>query len=160
MAQACGGARYDNRPYSALSRCRSSAVWSRRDGHGRFGSFCPDHAQEMAEVRAAHFTAQWFGQGDAAQEALAERVITACGAVDGPASYRALGATLGIAHNSSSLRRAAALAVGDGRLRVERDGGSSSSNPGSARRIDLSTESISELGLRTRNLFNLELFKA
>lgn len=41
-----------------MSTCRSSAGCKRPAGHGRFGTFCPEHAAALAELRRAHFTAE------------------------------------------------------------------------------------------------------
>lgn len=38
--------------------CRSSAGCKRPAGHGRFGTFCAEHAAALAELRSAHFTAE------------------------------------------------------------------------------------------------------
>ena len=40
-----------------MSTCRSSAGCKRPAGHGRFGTFCAEHAAALAELRSAHFTA-------------------------------------------------------------------------------------------------------
>jgi hypothetical protein len=40
-----------------MSTCRSSAGCRRPAGHGRFGTFCAEHAAALAELRSAHFTA-------------------------------------------------------------------------------------------------------
>ena len=40
-----------------MSTCRSSAGCKRPAGHGRFGTFCAEHAAVLAELRSAHFTA-------------------------------------------------------------------------------------------------------
>jgi hypothetical protein len=39
-----------------MSTCRSSAGCKRPAGHGRFGTFCAEHAAALAELRSAHFT--------------------------------------------------------------------------------------------------------
>ena len=41
-----------------MSTCRSSAVCKRPAGHGRFGTFCAEHAAALAELRSTHFTAE------------------------------------------------------------------------------------------------------
>ena len=41
-----------------MSTCRSSAGCTRPAGHGRFGTFCPEHAAALAELRSTHFTAE------------------------------------------------------------------------------------------------------
>jgi len=41
-----------------MSTCRSSAGCRRPAGHGRFGTFCAEHAAALAELRNAHFTAE------------------------------------------------------------------------------------------------------
>lgn len=41
-----------------MSTCRSSAGCKRPAGHGRFGTFCAEHAAALAELRSAHFTAE------------------------------------------------------------------------------------------------------
>lgn len=41
-----------------MSTCRSSAGCNRPAGHGRFGTFCAEHAAALAELRSAHFTAE------------------------------------------------------------------------------------------------------
>jgi len=41
-----------------MSTCRSSAGCRRPAGHGRFGTFCAEHAAALAELRSAHFTAE------------------------------------------------------------------------------------------------------
>lgn len=41
-----------------MSLCRSSAGCKRPAGHGRFGTFCAEHAAALAELRSAHFTAE------------------------------------------------------------------------------------------------------
>ena len=38
--------------------CRSSAGCKRPAGHGRFGTFCAEHAAVLAELRSTHFTAE------------------------------------------------------------------------------------------------------
>jgi hypothetical protein len=40
-----------------MRTCRSSAGCRRPAGHGRFGTFCAEHAAALAELRSAHFTA-------------------------------------------------------------------------------------------------------
>ena len=40
-----------------MSTCRSSAGCKQPAGHGRFGTFCAEHAAVLAELRSAHFTA-------------------------------------------------------------------------------------------------------
>lgn len=40
-----------------MPSCRSSAGCKRPAGHGRFGTFCAEHAAALAELRSAHFTA-------------------------------------------------------------------------------------------------------
>ncbi len=40
-----------------MSICRSSAGCRLPAGHGRFGTFCAEHAAALAELRSAHFTA-------------------------------------------------------------------------------------------------------
>lgn len=40
-----------------MPTCRSSAGCKRPAGHGRFGTFCAEHAAALAELRSAHFTA-------------------------------------------------------------------------------------------------------
>jgi len=40
-----------------MRNCRSSAGCKQPAGHGRFGTFCPEHAAALAELRSAHFTA-------------------------------------------------------------------------------------------------------
>ena len=40
-----------------MATCRSSAGCKRPAGHGRFGTFCAEHAAALAELRSAHFTA-------------------------------------------------------------------------------------------------------
>ncbi len=39
-----------------MSTCRSSARCERPGGHGRFGTFCAEHAAALAALRSAHFT--------------------------------------------------------------------------------------------------------
>jgi hypothetical protein len=41
-----------------MGTCRSSAGCKRPAGHGRFGTFCAEHAAALAELRSAHFTAE------------------------------------------------------------------------------------------------------
>jgi hypothetical protein len=41
-----------------MSTCRSSAGCKQPAGHGRFGTFCAEHAAALAELRSAHFTAE------------------------------------------------------------------------------------------------------
>ena len=41
-----------------MSTCRSSAGCKRPAGHGRFGTFCAEHAAALAELRSTHFTAE------------------------------------------------------------------------------------------------------
>jgi len=41
-----------------MSTCRSSAGCRLPAGHGRFGTFCAEHAAALAELRSAHFTAE------------------------------------------------------------------------------------------------------
>jgi hypothetical protein len=41
-----------------MGTCRSSAGCKRPAGHGRFGTFCAEHAAVLAELRSAHFTAE------------------------------------------------------------------------------------------------------
>ena len=41
-----------------MRTCRSSAGCKRPAGHGRFGTFCPEHAAALAELRSTHFTAE------------------------------------------------------------------------------------------------------
>jgi hypothetical protein len=41
-----------------MSICRSSAGCKQPAGHGRFGTFCPEHAAALAALRSAHFTAE------------------------------------------------------------------------------------------------------
>jgi hypothetical protein len=41
-----------------MSTCRSSAGCEQPAGHGRFGTFCAEHAAALAELRSAHFTAE------------------------------------------------------------------------------------------------------
>ena len=40
-----------------MRTCRSSAGCQQPAGHGRFGTFCAEHAAALAELRSAHFTA-------------------------------------------------------------------------------------------------------
>ena len=40
-----------------MGTCRSSAGCKRPAGHGRFGTFCEEHAAALAKLRSAHFTA-------------------------------------------------------------------------------------------------------
>lgn len=40
-----------------MRTCRSSAGCQRPAGHGRFGTFCEEHAAALAALRSAHFTA-------------------------------------------------------------------------------------------------------
>ena len=54
-----------------MSTCRSSAGCKRPAGHGRFGTFCPEHAAALAELRSVHFTAE--GTARAQPLAVAER---------------------------------------------------------------------------------------
>ncbi len=42
---------------AAVSLCRSSADCELPAGHGTFGSFCPAHARELADLRVQWFTA-------------------------------------------------------------------------------------------------------
>lgn len=41
-----------------MGMCRSSAGCKRPAGHGRFGTFCAEHAAALAELRSAHFTVE------------------------------------------------------------------------------------------------------
>lgn len=41
-----------------MPTCRSSAGCKRPAGHGRFGTFCEEHAAALAALRSAHFTAE------------------------------------------------------------------------------------------------------
>jgi hypothetical protein len=41
-----------------VKTCRSSAGCEQPAGHGRFGTFCAEHAAVLAELRGAHFTAE------------------------------------------------------------------------------------------------------
>ena len=41
-----------------MSICRSGAGCKQPAGHGRFGTFCAEHAAALAELRSAHFTAE------------------------------------------------------------------------------------------------------
>jgi len=41
-----------------MRTCRSSAGCKQPAGHGRFGTFCAEHAAALAELRSAHFTAE------------------------------------------------------------------------------------------------------
>jgi len=41
-----------------MSTCRSSAGCNLPAGHGRFGTFCAEHAAALAELRSVHFTAE------------------------------------------------------------------------------------------------------
>jgi hypothetical protein len=41
-----------------MSTCRSSAGCKLPAGHGRFGTFCAEHAAALAELRSMHFTAE------------------------------------------------------------------------------------------------------
>lgn len=41
-----------------MSTCRSSAGCKLPAGHGRFGTFCAEHAAALAELRSTHFTAE------------------------------------------------------------------------------------------------------
>src|SRR5688572_28269688 len=43
---------------ASMSTCRSSAGCKRPAGHGRFGTFCAEHAAALAELRSTHFTAE------------------------------------------------------------------------------------------------------
>ena len=43
---------------ASMSTCRSSAGCKRPAGHGRFGTFCPEHAAALAQLRSMHFTAE------------------------------------------------------------------------------------------------------
>jgi hypothetical protein len=54
-----------------MGTCRSSAGCKRPGGHGRFGTFCAEHAAALAELRSAHFTAE--GTARLHPVALAER---------------------------------------------------------------------------------------
>jgi hypothetical protein len=58
-----------------MSTCRSSAGCKRPAGHGRFGTFCAEHAAALAELRNAHFTAD--GSARAVPVAPEERGPTA-----------------------------------------------------------------------------------
>lgn len=42
---------------ASMRTCRSSAGCQRPAGHGRFGTFCEEHAAALAALRSAHFTA-------------------------------------------------------------------------------------------------------
>ena len=54
-----------------MGTCRSSAGCKLPAGYGRFGTFCPEHAAALAELRSAHFTAE--GTARAHPVAVAER---------------------------------------------------------------------------------------
>ena len=41
-----------------MGTCRSGAGCRRPAGHGRFGTFCAEHAAALAELRSMHFTAE------------------------------------------------------------------------------------------------------
>ena len=43
---------------ASMTTCRSSAGCKRPAGYGRFGTFCPEHAAALAELRSTHFTAE------------------------------------------------------------------------------------------------------
>ena len=43
---------------ASMSTCRSSSGCKQAAGHGRFGTFCAEHAAALAELRSAHFTAE------------------------------------------------------------------------------------------------------
>lgn len=52
-----------------MGTCRSSAGCNRPAGHGRFGTFCEEHAAALAAVRSAHFTADGTARAKAAAPA-------------------------------------------------------------------------------------------
>ncbi|HEV2060332.1 MAG TPA: hypothetical protein VGR11_13330 [Solirubrobacteraceae bacterium] len=52
-----------------MATCRSSAGCNRPAGHGRFGTFCEEHAAALAALRSAHFTADGTARAQAAAPA-------------------------------------------------------------------------------------------
>jgi len=52
-----------------MSTCRSSSGCGRPAGHGRFGTFCAEHAAALAELRGAHFTTEGTARAHAAAPA-------------------------------------------------------------------------------------------
>lgn len=42
----------------SVRTCRSGSGCTRPAGHGRFGTFCAEHADALAQLRSAHFTTE------------------------------------------------------------------------------------------------------
>lgn len=43
---------------ASTTTCRSGSGCKRPAGHGRFGTFCAEHADALAQLRGAHFTTE------------------------------------------------------------------------------------------------------
>lgn len=99
----------------AVRTCRSSAGCDQPAGHGRFGTFCAEHADALAQLRGAHFTTEGtvrpqavaaHEQGPAAEDD-AWRIAVAVQR-SGPVARHALQAQLGFPY--TRFRRAVELA--------------------------------------------------
>jgi hypothetical protein len=95
--------------------CRSGSGCTQPAGHGRFGTFCAEHADALAQLRSAHFTTEGTARPHAA--AVSERGPAAEDdawrvAVDvqhsGPVARHVLQAELGFPY--TRFRRAVELA--------------------------------------------------